>query len=374
LNISTDLNHKTLRDEFKVLIAANDVGGFITLAQSVKAQAMTLICEERCIEANQILEVYANVFRNYTCENPSFTLEILPLVPPNSVKAMQLLGTSNEIDAFILEYKTDLNTICQAKDSAYQILIEWALSKNDMAYVDEIVLKIAEHLNAKEAGSSNNSKVARAILYSLVFHENALNQVHTPALDEAIASLISDNRGKIPHDDYYPMMAKCGLSTSLMKALETEFFLASKIEKTEDQAAFYAAIPKNPTAQELYWIFRSIEIDGLEEIILFDERIDINEHIEVLRSAQINGSYNDLSILTLDRFEHLLWLDPTGTSKDRRVITFLNAICEQERDRIGHERTAEDIHNDLVDRNVHPGLIRHVKMLRGLALEDALGL
>lgn len=373
MSTSAELNHKTLRDEFKVLIAANDAHAFIGLCQTVKAETMTLISADRCNEANQLMEVYANIFRLYTCENPAFTLKILPLMPPDANSTLRLLGINDEIDSFILEHKANLNVVCQAKDNAYQHLIEWALSKHDMACVERIVLKIAECLHDAQAASSHFSKVSCSILYSLFFFDDTRTVACTPAMDEAIASMINDNRGLIPkEDDYFLMMANTGLPKSLMKALELQSFCAEKITRVENRQTLFAALPENPTAQQLFWVFRSIEVDGIEEQILFDERIDINEHIEVLRSS--SHIFNDLSSHTLERFSHLFNIEIQEESKNRRAVTFLNAICEEERDRPGRERSAEDIHNELIDLDIAPALIRQVKMLRGLALEDALGL
>jgi hypothetical protein len=376
LNTSKEFDHKTIRDVFQVFIAANDADAFIDLCQSVKAEAMLLISQDRCIEAKHLTEVYSNVFRLYACENPSFTLKILPVFPPNSGSTMRLLGINDEIDAFILEHKTDLSAISQGKDNASLLLIEWALSKKDMAYVEKVILGVADHLHAVQAPSSVLSKISCSILYALLFHDERETVVCTPAIDEALAGLITDNKGAMtPDEDYYLMLARSGMRKSLMKALELQSFNISTISRVENRDALFAALPENLTAKEMYWIFRAIEIqevEGIEEKILFDERVDIQEHIEVLKSSR--PIFNDLCITTLERFSHLFNVVATDESKNRRAATFLNAICEAERDRVGRERCAEDIHNDLLELDIDPFFIRQVKMLRGVALEDALGL
>jgi hypothetical protein len=61
-------------------------------------------------------------------------------------------------------------------------------------------------------------------------------------------------------------------------------------------------------------------------------------------------------------------------SKRKRVITLLNAICEDEVNRIGQELTPEVVREALVNVDVPENLLKHVKMLKGIVLEDALGL
>lgn len=375
------MNPKIFKRELEVFIQANDANGFIALCQSIKGQAMALISEDRCIEAKRMMETYSNVLRSYSCNNPRFTLEIMPIMPPNASSTLRLMGKSADIDAYILEHKVDLDVICKVEDGAAYHLIEWAMSNNDLSYAEQVIQRISDHLNDFHSNKESIfSSVSTGLLNSLLRHEDDREVTCTPGMDEAIASLMSDNRGKRPdEDDYYLLIAKAGLSKTLMRALELESFYAFRISTQEKRDAIYSALPENPTAQEMYWIFRSIEFcvdTGIESQILFDERIDINEHIEILRSTYPGQNhFNELGMHTLDRFMHQLEDDVLNTpSKMRRAVAFVDAICEQEANIVGRTRSPEKIRDDLIDRDIPHAIIRQVKMLRGLELEDSLGL
>jgi hypothetical protein len=381
VNSTTAINPKALKATSDAFIQANDAHGFIALCQSVKAQTMALICEERSLEAKRLMEIYSNIFRYYTCSNPAFTLEILPLMPPNANSTVKLMGISPEIDDYLLEHKVDLDVISRVEDDACYTLIQWALSKNDMAYAEKVVQGVAHHLNAfPSSKESTVTNVSLNLLKALLHHDVDMEIACTPGIDEAIASLMTKNRGKMfDEEDYFLQMAKAGLRKALMRALELESFYSYKVCTKEKRDIFFAALPDEPTSQEMYWIFRSIEFtvdDGIESQILFNERIDIQEHIETLRSTLIGqGKFCELSMSNLDRFSQLLGDDELNTpSRRNRAVAFVNAICEQEATLQGRQGTPEVIRNTLIDLSIPHTIIRQVKMLRGLELEDALGL
>jgi hypothetical protein len=370
------IDPSAIRKEMKAFITANDAQGFVELCQAVKAEVLELVVADRAVEGHRLLEVYSNVLNSYECANPAFTLKILPILPSSSMATVKLLGINDEIDSYILEHKIDLQIISHVKDGAYAHLIHWALKKKDLAYVEKVVLMVTETLHTESC--INNAMILDAsicLLYTLVDDENT-RMTYTPAIDDAVASLLIKNNENKQDCEFYLSLAMTGMRKTLMSALRLQFFYPYSPPNEERRSILVSALPEQPTAKELHWIHRSLSLHGIAAKILFDDTVDMLEYIDALKdSYQGKSRFNDLSYATLASFTHLLDNQQVNTSsKKKRVALLLNEVCEQEAKQFGFEKTPEKVRNELLKMGVPESLIRTVKMLKVVSLEDALGL
>jgi hypothetical protein len=368
-------NPSVIRKELNAFVQANDAPGFIALCQSIKAEVVELVVSERVVEANRLLEVYSNALRDYENKNPAFTLQILPILPPSSRGTIRLLGVCEQVDAYIMANKIDLKVVSQVKDDGHIDLIIWALRKKNIAYVEQVVVHIAEYLHHNFTPKNQIfQQISHGILWALLDKpENRMTA--TPAIDEAIASLMKERPESQGMEHFYLWLAEARMPKTLLKALELASY-CSYAPHEEDEQVILDALPKNPTALELHWIQRSLKIEGFTKKILLDESVDMEQYIEALRdSYQGKSRFNDLSISTLSEFSSLICNETlSSTSTKKRISLLLNAACEEETNRIGSDKTPEKIRDELLKIGIPESALRLVKMLRGLALEDALGL
>jgi hypothetical protein len=367
------IDPSAIRKELKALISANDAPGFVALCQSLKAEIGELLVANRVVESQRLLTVYSNALSDYEHTSAAFTLGILPILPANTRGTVMLMGEYDEVDAYILEHKVDLAIIVQATDDAYSHLISWALKKKDMAYVEQIVVGVVEHLHTYHPNKKAVFEdVTVAILWALL-NDKELRMVCTPAIDDAMASMMRETPNPKHHEDYLLFLAQAGMRKTLMKGLELRYFYPLPNFNHQNIAQGF---PENPTAEELHWINRSLNIHGIPEKILFDESIDMHVFVEVLRNSHEGRSHwNDLSFETLKSFAHLIdkkTMDTAG--KKKRVAILLNGVCEEEANRLGREQTPEQILEDLKKMGIPDFMRATVKMLKITALEDAMGL
>lgn len=371
-----------IRKEFKAFITANDASGFVALCQTLKAEIAELVLTDRSVEAVRLLEAYNSTLREYEPTNPAFTLEVLPLLPPNARGTIKLLGVCDDTDAYILEHKVNLEVISQVQDDAFSFLITWALSKKDMAYVEKVVLSVTESLHTMPLNLTTHPMIDEMMLDATIHMLHALvykdetRMVCTPAIDDAIASLMIKRPESKLQEQYFLHIAQAGMTKTLMKALSLPFFYSYSQADEQKQQILKDALPSNPTVKELYWIHRSLPLDGIAEKILFDETVDMDEFVNVLSGTYEGKShYSDLSFHTLKGFTHLIdkqTLDTQG--KQKRVTKLLNAMCEEEAFGIGRQKTPQQIRDELLKMGVPDFMLRTVNILKGQALEDALGL
>jgi hypothetical protein len=365
-----------VRKDLQALIANADAPGFIAKCEAIKAEITDLLFTDRVVDAKRILEAYSNVLHDFESKNPEFTLEILPILPANTHGTLKLFGINDKIDAYLFAYKVDMVSICQVADDAFFYLIQWAVRNKDADLVEQVVVGIAQYLHAHHENQYKLfADTARHLLWAL-FEDGNVRMACTPATDEAMACLLRQQPQTKLQEYYLLSLAQAGMTKTLMRGLELPYFEAYYPKDEESHQILSDALPKQLTARELHWVHRSLALRGIAERILFDESVNMDHYIDSLENSYIGrSSFNELRFENLRQLTHSLDEHVVkDLSKRKRVITLLNAICEDEVNRIGQELTPEVVREALVNVDVPENLLKHVKMLKGIVLEDALGL
>jgi hypothetical protein len=365
------LNPNTIRDEFRALIDARDVQGFMELAQAAKAQAIDLIHQDLQLDASNLLNQYGRVFVNIDVEDPDFILAILPLFPKNDDGTLRYLGQRTDLDQAILASKVDVDAMTNS--DAFCKLINWAIGKEDWALVERVVLHIAHYV--KEHHPNNalaQREVANGILMAFV-HEKDDVPVYPSSIDDAIASIVNHTADWRLQDYYFDRLARMGMPKTLMKMLEHGRIAAFNCAPTAANQHILDCIPEQLTPKQLHAVHNFLNVKGIKQRILFDESTDLEQYIQALMDSNYrNYREHDLRFSCIDSFSTLFTTENIAIPQRRmRIARLINAVVEEVQSKGG---TPEGIRGSLVKCGVPAHAMKLVNLFKGEELENELGL
>jgi hypothetical protein len=369
-------NPSAVTKRLEALKVANDGDGFLELALAIKTTAMKQIERNRHWEAKEIMEHYSNVFSNITAKNqtPSFLLKTLVLFPQNHHQSLNLLGVYPEVDAYIVEHKLRVDLFDPTTDSGIEDVIRWAAWKKDWAFVERFVCDL---VNRTHEAAIEDHKTQRTIANFLVDGLLAVNYeagTMTDAVDEQIASLIDSSADYRRSGLHIPKLADRGLSKTLMKMMEHGVVSRAGSRSQNDFGVILRCIPEELTLQQLYAVHYHLEVAPYAEKLLFDEAHSMDDFIEVLKHSNY-GMYDksDLDIGSVQSFSHLITPENFDNRERRkRILQLIDATLGKGTPY--EKKSTEEVRKYLGYNNVPEFTFKHIHRLRGIELEDAMGL
>jgi hypothetical protein len=361
----------TLRSQLNAYVLQPDPDGFVGMCKAIKARALELMHSDRYLDAGNLISAYDRAFEGVSHLPPDFLFAIIEVFPRNSINTLKLLGTSKEIDQAIINTKVDIPSLSGQKDCGFTYLLGWAVKNNDWPLIDQVVLQLA----VVGLRMSCHMELANQIIDTLL-SDSENTRPFSPAVDNAIASLISVKGYSTRQPDYVEMMANKGLHESLIKLLvHNHMFECPLAQYSEERAAIIlAALPPSPTLEQLRAIHYFLKPNGLSEQILFDDSVDLDGYLDLMRKTHYLGAdHGDLSFPGILPFRVCMTPDNINIPARRNQIAKLLNITYEESISKGHF-TGEDPYTKIMETGIPKHAIRLIDSLKGQALEDALGL
>lgn len=369
-------NPDTVGAELFFLQQAGNSVEFIAHCQAIKRGAIELIQQDNPGAAAKLLEKYGQFFKGYKHENNDFTLAILPLFPANKTETMILLGKSKKIDECIINYKLDRTTHSKATGDDIKHVIEWAVERGDLRLVEGIISHVTTDLLTNHADNKSVHIHTFSEILSALLWADKLQEPLSPAVDDAIASIVRQRAHFSLSQAYLVRMARAGLSKTLMKTLEFGRVSRHEVLSPENVEDIASVLPKIPTPEQAHWITSALTIPGLPALILFDPAFDLDAYIEALNTTCTKlARPNDLTFKNLEIFSDLLTDKSLDTPfKKRRAIKLLDAAAQSEFESPGSPRTSKHVREALGKTRIPATVLRMMSMFKVQSLEDDIGL
>ena len=362
------------REQLRDYRNAEDATRFVALCRKVKATAIEMIQRDMHVDAGLLFTSYNKSFQDLADCSPEFLLAIIDVLPQNSRNTFQLLGKSNALDQAIIS-KFDLDSLFISKEHGFSYLLTWAIQNNDLYLVEKTVLHLTQIGLELPPDNGTRHDLANEIVNALLGNEQHLPAL-PPSVDQAISSLISVNGFCTRQPAYVEWMAITGLHETLMKMLVHELMAECPLIQysKERSSKILAALPQSPTLVQLRAIHHFLKPKGLSEQILFDESVDLDGYLAVMRSTRyLKPDRDDLTFHGIRPFSVCMTEENLNIPARRKKIAKLLNTTYEAYVAKGYV-SGEDVLTSLVENHVPKRAIKLIDAMKGQALEDALGL
>jgi hypothetical protein len=374
LDFKVDDDIFMLKFQLREYQIAEDAVSFVALCRKAKATIIELIQRDMHVDAGTLFTMYQNALEDLAGCSPAFLLGIIEVLPQNSRNTFKLLGKSIELDRAIIA-KLDLDSLFISKEHGFSCLLTWAVKNNDWPLVENTVLHLTRIGLELPYDDGSRQDLANAIVDALI-DDSDNTRAFSPTVDKALSGLISFKGFGTRHPSHVERMAVAGLHQTLMKMLVHELITECPlIQFSEDRASkILAALPPSPTLVELRAIHHFLQPKGLSEQILFDESIDLDGYLDVMRNTRyLNPTRDDLSFHGIKPFRVCMTRENMNIPARRQQIAkLLNATYEEYF--IKGFLTGDDAIARIIEIGIPEHVIKLIDRLKGQALEQSLGL
>jgi hypothetical protein len=369
----SELTKESLIAGLNVHIRDNSADAFIKLWQAGKARAVELIHQNWCDEASELMRAYSGLLETLRPMNPDFLLEILSVLPDNHIATLRLLDINEEIDQAIITGKVDTQSLTPLPIGGSDRLILWAIKHRNLPYLEEVVSNVCRSLRDRFAGNQEIMGAVSDLFIETLAYRQKPPFLTSPLIDEEISSIVTAYTGK-HKGEMVGLLVKMAMPKTMMAMLEQGRIGRYQQACNRNFSQVLACIPKVMTPLQLNAVLHFLEPKGLAEEILFNKNIDLDKFIQSMRETKFVITYGtDFGIVTMHPFfEHFTPSNFSDPHKKARILKLLDAGCEEEVRK--STKTAEELRRLLIKFKVPEFLFKHLNRLKGIELEDAMGL
>lgn len=341
-----------------------------------KSEISWLLDNDYPSEAATLARAYSLSFSRFKHVDEPTTRKVMVAFPVNSTCTMQLLGISDEIDAYLIQNKLRIDQLTQSDNHGFREILHWAVARKNVALITQVVKQVSRDLVLNHRGNSKAWRegchgMIRSLVLTKADSVDLSGEIDVAIADVVIVAPEYRKDGKEMID-----LARFGLRETFFKMISVGLFRQFQPKGfTEDEFKLVLdMLPPKPTAREWHWIQMAIAIPGLTEKILFDPSIDMPEYIEALRTTdfKLNNHGSHLNYSTMVMFITQLTPEHLNTpERRRRARQLVNAVCNEENP---DKKDPEKLRAELKRMGFHECVQRMCDQTKASILEDELGL
>jgi hypothetical protein len=364
---------KTFVSQLNELMEDSDAEGFMALCRVVKANAIQLMLEDRPREASEVMADYAEVIDSVGDYEHDFILKVLDLFPVNNFATMNLLGTSDEIDAHIFEHKINIDTLAPNAESGFKTYLEWCAHKKGFEFTTQVMTDITRRAH-EVYGYDLDEKGIIANAFLDVMYKQLENVEYPARIDDDIASLIDTRPNDRRHKKDIWGFARRGLRKTLMIMLEHNMLSRYRFTSKDQFEPILACIPETMTLKQTYAVHYHMELPWITEQLLLDDRFNMDELIDLMRNTHYGSTgENDLHLDHIQPFTRFMTPKNFENRKHRnRILQLIEAMVGEGTE---HEcMNTEELTREFKRNKVPELAYKYQNRVKGKVLEDAMGL
>jgi hypothetical protein len=303
--------------------------------------------------------------------DPEFLVSIVDAFPTNHFATLRLLGSHAGVDQAIIDKKIDLQRPLSVAGS--QRLVEWGIKQKNLGFIEAVITNVCQHIRDRHA---NNDALKHAasdfFIQTLVYQKKEFDLI-SPIVDAELSSIVTPKIDKSFHPEVVGLLAKMRMGKTLIAMLE-HGRLGMYLERHHNFSDVRACLPSAMTVRQSNAVLFYLEPKAHAEQILFDENMDVDAFIQSMRETCYRvRSGNDLSIYSIKPFIQLITPENFAVpARKARILKLLQAVCDAEFER----RTVpeHEVRAMLEYAEVPAFTYKHIRQLRGIELEEAMGL